>query len=192
MKNIVRKTVLDNRKAMKKEDVELKSHSICDFLLESSAYKNSDLIMAYIDFRNEVQTESLIKRALSDGKKIVIPISVVDSKQLILSELLDYDSELESGAYGILEPREEFIRETDPKLVDLVLIPGVAFDRKGYRIGYGAGYYDRFLERVRPEIPKIALGFDLQMVADAYPDAHDFPVDSVITESGVINCREEN
>lgn len=177
---------------MSKEELEFKSKSICDYLFNSDDYRNSSVIMAYIDFRNEVQTESLIKKALSDGKKVVIPISVVDTKQLILSELIDYDEELESGAYGILEPKEEFVRETDAKLVDLVLIPGVAFDKKGYRIGYGAGYYDRFLERVRPEIPKLALGFDLQMVEHAYPDAHDFPVDSVITESGVINCKDYN
>lgn len=190
MKNTVRKEVLESRKAMSSQDLKSKSDSICSYLLESDFYKNSSVIMAYIDFRNEVQTESLIKKALSDGKKIVIPISVVDTKQLILSELIDYDGELESGAYGILEPKQEFVRETDPQTVDLVLIPGVAFDSKGYRIGYGAGYYDRFLERVRPDVAKVALGFDLQMVADAYPDDHDFPVDSVITESGIIDCKK--
>ena len=188
-KNSVRKETLEKRKSMPLDEVSLKSDKITEYLVSTDAYKNANTIMAYIDFRNEVKTENLIKRAVKDGKKIVIPISVVETRQLILSELIDYDNELESGAYGILEPKKEFIRETDPKLVDLVLIPGVAFDKKGFRIGYGAGYYDRFLERVRPDVSKIALSFDLQMVNHAYPDAHDVPVDIVITENEIINCE---
>lgn len=188
-KQSVRKEILEKRKSMSKDEAVSKSNDVTKFLLSTDAYKNANTIMAYIDFRNEVNTEKLIKKAIEDGKKIVIPISIVETRQLVLSELIDYDNELESGAYGILEPKKEFIRETDPKSVDLVLIPGVAFDRRGFRIGYGAGYYDRFLERVRPDVSKIALAFDLQMVPFAYEDSHDVPVDMVITESEIINCE---
>lgn len=187
-KNSVRKATLEKRKSMPLGEVVTKSDKIIEYLVSTDAYKNANTIMAYIDFRNEVMTENLIKRAVKDGKKIVIPISVVETRQLILSELIDYDNELESGAYGILEPKKEFIRETDAKLVDLVLIPGVAFDKKGFRIGYGAGYYDRFLERVRPDVSKIALAFELQMVNHAYPDSHDVAVDIVITEEEIVSC----
>lgn len=189
MKKILRTEVLNNRKSMDSADVKAKSDSIIDSLLNSEFYKDSKVIMAYIDFRNEVQTERFIKQAVADKKRVVIPISVVETRQLILSEIIDYDSELESGAYGILEPKPEFIREVDPLLIDLVLVPGVAFDKKGFRIGYGAGYYDRFLERVRADIPKVALAFELQMVEDAHPDAHDFPVEYIVTEAGVIACK---
>lgn len=188
MKKLLRKDILDARKSMDPVDVSVKSDSVADALFDSEFYKDSKVIMAYIDFRNEVKTERFIKQAVADGKRVVIPISVVETRQLILSEIIDYDSELESGAYGILEPRPECIREVDPLEVDLVLVPGVAFDEKGFRIGYGAGYYDRFLERVRPSIPKVALAFELQMVEDACPDDHDFPVEYVITENRIVTC----
>lgn len=190
MKKVLRKEILDARKSMDPLDVSSKSDSIMASLLETDFYRGSSVIMAYIDFRNEVQTERLIKKAVADGKRVVVPISVVETRQLILSEIIDYDNELESGAYGILEPKPEFIREVDPLLIDLVLVPGVAFDKSGFRIGYGAGYYDRFLERVRPSIPKVALAFELQMVEDACPDEHDFPVEYVITEDTVITCKK--
>ncbi len=188
MKNEIRKKVLDARKSMNIDDVQSKSDTITDYLINSDFYKNSKVIMAYIDFRNEVMTEKLIKQAIADGKRVVIPISIVETRQLLLSEIIDYDNELSPGAYGILEPKSEFIREVDPLLVDLVLVPGVAFDNRGYRIGYGAGYYDRFLERVRKETEKVALAFDLQMVEHAHEDSHDFPVQYVVTESGIIEC----
>ncbi len=188
MKNEIRKKVLGERKSMPLPEVSEKSDKILEYILESDFYKNAEVIMAYIDFRNEVMTEKLIKKATSEGKRVVIPISIVETRQLVLSEIIDYDNELEPGAYGILEPKKEYIREVDPQLVDLVLVPGVAFDRRGFRIGYGAGYYDRFLERVRPETKKVALAFDLQMVEHAHEDEHDFPVQYIVTESGVIEC----
>ncbi len=187
-KESVRKETLEARKAISNEELINKSESATDKLLSTDIYKNANMIMAYIDFRNEVQTEKIIKTAIADGKRIVIPISVVETRQLILSELINYDTELESGAYGILEPKAEYIRETDAKLVDLVLIPGVAFDERGFRVGYGAGYYDRFLETVRPDTSKIALAFELQMVEYAFEDSHDVPVDMIVTEDRIIKC----
>src|SRR5690606_18895751 len=120
------------------------------------------------------------KTALNEGKNIIIPISVVETRQLILSQLMDYDKELEAGTYGILEPKKEYIREVNPELIDLVLVPGVAFDRKGYRIGYGGGYYDRFLTRIDDSVPKIALAFDLQIVAQVKKGRYDIPMDYII------------
>lgn len=185
----VRKAVLDSRKGMTTADVVKKSELVSDNFLKTDLYKSANTIMAYIDFRNEVKTEKIIKTAIADGKRIVIPISVVESRELILSELINYDIELELGAYGILEPKEEYMREVDPKIVDIVLIPGVAFDERGFRVGYGAGYYDRFLEKVRPDTKKIALSFELQMVDRAFEDSHDVPVDMIITEERTITCK---
>lgn len=187
-KETVRKETLEARKAISTEELVKKSDMVTEKLLSTDLYKNANTIMAYIDFRNEVRTEKIIKTAIADGKRIVIPISIVDTRQLVLSELIDYDFELSPGAYGILEPRPEFIREIDPETVDLVLIPGVAFDERGYRVGYGAGYYDRFLEKVRPDSSKIALAFELQMVDYACEDSHDVPVDLIITEDRSFKC----
>lgn len=188
-KETIRKEALTARKSLSTQNLISKSTSVTNHLLSTDLYKNANIIMAYIDFRNEVQTEKIIKSAISDGKRIVIPISKVETRQLVLSELINYDIELKAGAYGILEPKSEYLRETDPELVDLVLIPGVAFDQRGYRVGYGAGYYDRFLEKVRTDTSKIALAFELQMVDHACEDSHDVPVDLIITEDRIIKCK---
>ena len=187
-KQRVREEALVSRKAISTEELVKKSKVIEEKLLSTELYKNANVIMAYVDFRNEVQTEKIIKAAIADGKRVVIPISVVATRQLILSEIINYDIELESGAYGILEPRTEYIREVDPDLVDLVLIPGVAFDERGFRVGYGGGYYDRFLNRVRPDATKIALAVEVQMVEHAFEDSHDVPVDMIITEDRTLTC----
>ncbi len=185
----VRKETLTARTAISLQELVEKSEIITDLFLNSDIYKEANTIMAYLDFRNEVKTEKIIKTAIADGKQVVIPISVVETRQLILSEIINYDIELEQGAYGILEPKKEFIRETDPNVVDVVLIPGVAFDERGYRVGYGAGYYDRFLERVRPDTKKVALSFEMQIVVNAFEDTHDVPVDMIITEKGTMTCK---
>ncbi|MFA5524416.1 MAG: 5-formyltetrahydrofolate cyclo-ligase [Tissierellales bacterium] len=185
-KRTLRSEILNRRKVLSKKQVITKSSAISSQLFSTEQYKNSKYIMCYIDFRNEVRTEGIIKTALKEDKNIIIPISVVETKQLILSQLLDYDKELESGTYGILEPKKEFIRVVNPELVDLVIMPGVAFDRRGYRIGYGGGYYDRFLTRINDSVPKIALAFELQMVPYVRKGRYDLPVDYIITESEVI------
>lgn len=185
----VRKSTLDARKGISAEELVKNSEMATENFLNTDIYKQANTIMAYIDFRNEVKTEQIIKTAIADGKRVVIPISVVETRQLILSELINYDIELEQGAYGILEPKPEYIRETDPKIIDVVLIPGVAFDERGFRVGYGAGYYDRFLERVRPDAKKVALAFEMQMVEHAFEDDHDVPVDTIITEKRTITCK---
>lgn len=189
-KRSLRSDILNKRKSLSKEDVNGKSSAISKLLFSTEAYKGSKYIMCYIDFRNEVKTEDIIKTSLKEGKNIIIPISVVETRQLILSQLLDYDKELESGTYGILEPKKEFIREVTPELIDLVLMPGVAFDRRGYRIGYGGGYYDRFLTRIDKSVPKIALAFDLQMVPHVIEGRYDIAVDYIITEKEIIKASK--
>lgn len=189
-KRTLRSEILNKRKSLSIEEVITKSSAISSLLFSTEQYKNSKYIMCYVDFKNEVRTEEIIKTAIDEGKNIIIPISVVETRQLILSQLLDYDKELESSTYGILEPKKEFIREVNPELIDLVLMPGVAFDRRGYRIGYGGGYYDRFLTRIDDSVPKIALAFDLQMVPYVRKGRYDIPVDYIITEKEIIKASK--
>lgn len=189
-KRTLRSEILNKRKSLSKDDVNGKSSAISKLLFSTDEYRSSKYIMCYIDFRNEVRTEEIIRTALKEGKNIIIPISVVETRQLILSQLLDYDKELEAGTYGILEPKKEFIREVNPELIDLVLMPGVAFDRRGYRIGYGGGYYDRFLTKIDKSVPKIALAFDLQMVPHVVEGRYDIAVDYIITEKEIVKASE--
>ncbi|KGG80248.1 5-formyltetrahydrofolate cyclo-ligase [Caloranaerobacter azorensis H53214] len=185
-KNELRKKILNKRKELSNEDVLSLSNKIIDLLINTTFYKNANYIMTYIDFRNEVKTEKLIKKSLEIGKKIIIPISLTKSRKLLLSELKDYDNELTIGTYGILEPKKEFIREVSAEILDLIIVPGVVFDKRGYRIGYGGGYYDRFLLNIDKSVPKVALAFDFQVVEKIDKEKHDIPVDYIITEKGVI------
>jgi 5-formyltetrahydrofolate cyclo-ligase len=129
-------------------------------------------------------------------KRIFVPISVRRRRKLVYSEIYAID-ELQPGAYGILRPRRDSRRiipiEQLAQETGVVVVPGVVFDEKGYRTGYGAGFYDRFLTTFRythaSEAMFIALAFELQIVEDTYPEKHDVPVDMIITEKRIINCR---
>jgi len=188
-KNTLRKEILEKRKLLSPIELIHKSSQITELFFHSEFYHKSKYLMTYIDFRNEAKTEDLIRKSIKDGKNVIIPISVPETRGLILSKLNDYDNELDKGTYGILEPKEEFIRPISPELVDLILIPGVAFDKRGFRIGYGGGYYDRFLKKIDPSIPRIALAFNLQIIEKVAEGRFDMPVDYIITENEVIKCK---
>ncbi|GAG30094.1 unnamed protein product, partial [marine sediment metagenome] len=102
------------------------------------------------------------------------------------SKILDFDTELEKGKKGILEPKKEYYRLFSPEDIDLVIIPGVAFDLSGNRIGRGFGYYDNFLRKVRSSAKIVALAFEMQMVKKIPNDKNDIPVHKIITEKRTI------
>lgn len=145
--------------------------------------------MVYIDFRNEVETNLIIDDLLTQNKEVCIPISVPKTKEMILSKIINPQKELIKGTYGILEPKEEYIRKVDPDTLDLIIVPGVAFDKDGYRIGYGGGYYDRFLDKLSKATPSIGIAFDLQILHKVPKDFFDHPVDFIVTEKEIILCK---
>lgn len=189
-KSILRKRILKSRQILSNEELISKSKKVTKLLFSTPYYRQARNIMCYVDFRNEVKTEYIIKESLRNNKKTIIPISIVKTKELLLSELRDYDNELSPGSYNILEPKQEFIREVYPDVIDLVLVPGVAFDIEGHRLGYGGGYYDRFLSQLHKSVPKIALAFDLQIVNNITADPHDISMDYIITENTIVDCSE--
>lgn len=128
-----------------------------------------------------MDTGPLIEALLRAGRRVLVPIAEPGGG-LVWSRLLCLD-ELANGRFGILEPRSECQRPTVPDPDAVVIVPGIGFTREGHRIGYGGGYYDRFLAG-HPG-PKIALAFDLQMLDSFRPEPHDVPVDAVITETAV-------
>ncbi|MGO1469631.1 MAG: 5-formyltetrahydrofolate cyclo-ligase [Tissierella sp.] len=186
-KKLIREKMLKKRKKLSKESRDIHSQIIMDKLLSSSYYANSKTIMCFISFSDEVNTHNFIKKAIDDGKRIVVPITFPENKELKPSILKDF-KELEPGFYNILTPKEEFKRFIDPQEIDLVIVPGVAFKKDGYRVGYGGGYYDRFLSKIQ-NTPTIAIGFDIQVVEDLPIDSFDIPVDYIYTEKNIINCN---
>ena len=131
----------------------------------------------------EVRTEAAVRDALAAQKKVVVPISDLDNERILPSKLESLDA-LRPGAYGILEPilREE-VKAGE---IGLVIVPGLAFDEEGNRIGYGMGFYDKFLKRVSGK--KIGLAYEMQIVDKIRTAEKDVCVDKIITEERVIDC----
>jgi len=188
-KKTLRKKVLENRAKLSKNEVLEYSEIIANKLYETDYYKNAKRIMAFVSFRDEIHTHDIIKTSLEKGKSVAVPVTIPETKELIASELHDF-SELEIGYYDILTPKKEFIRIVNPSNIDLVLVPGVVFAEDGYRIGYGGGYYDRFLLKINNNAVKIGLAFDLQVVDKVPYEEFDIPVDLIITEKRIINCTK--
>ncbi len=187
MKRGIRGEILEKRNAMDTSEFLEKSNRAISNLFSTECYKKADTVCSFISFGSELNTHGLIKMMLLDGKRVVVPyVKNREMREMILSELKSWD-ELDAGEYGILAPKKEFIREVSPKEVDLFLVPGVAFDPEGHRVGYGGGYYDRLLRELETEC-LIGLCFELQIVDKVPRAAHDVAVKRIITEERIIEA----
>ena len=185
-KEEIRKNILKKRLSLSSEEIRNKSQQIFLQLTETVEYRNSQNVMFYVATRSEVQTEEMIKESIKMGKNIFVPIILAKSINLAPSKILDFDTELEKGKKGILEPMKKYYRFFPPENIDLTIVPGVAFDLSGNRIGRGFGYYDNFLKQIRTSIKVIALAFEMQIVKMISAEKNDFPVHKIITEKRII------
>ena len=174
-KKAIRDRVIGLRDSLSAEEVRQKSLAVTETVVSLPAYRRSREILIYADYRNEVSTRYLIERAWHDGRKISLP--VCRGKEMRFYRLRDF-SELRKGAFGIPEPGD-----TEPAGNEdtLVIMPGVAFDRELHRIGYGGGYYDRYLKE-HPGIYSIALAFELQVLEKVPFLPHDIRPHILVTE----------
>jgi len=188
-KTEIRQQAHANRRAQENKD-EL-SRAICDRFLALPEYEKSGTVLFYIDVRAEVRTREYLPQVLETDKRLVVPYCV-DGEQLELF-LLEDMQELETGMYKILEPRAELRtrpeKQVDVADIDLVMVPGVAFDKRGARMGHGKGYYDRLLSQARPDTPLVALAFECQMFPEIPVDDHDVFMDQIITQDNVYQGR---
>ncbi len=175
-KQLLRKQVLSIRKALTPEQIVEKSERIITNVLAIAEYQNTTCIYAYIPAKGEVDVTSLIEAAWRDGKKVAVP-KVVE-KDLIFYYINNYD-DLESGYFGINEPKAGL--EVASCEDALLIIPGVAFDKDGHRIGYGGGFYDRYLEKHTGHFV-MAPAYDFQVVDKIAVEEHDIGVDMVVSE----------
>ena len=183
-KAALREQARKNRVAQKNKD-EL-SRTICAKFMALPAFADAKTVMFYVDAGSEVRTRHDLPDALATGKRIVVPYCIVETNELELFHLESMD-ELVEGAYRILEPRAE-LRSTPGKRVDvadldLVMVPGTAFDAHGGRMGQGKGYYDRLLTNARADVPLVALAFECQIVEEIPVAAHDVYMDQIVTEA---------
>lgn len=188
-KRALRNEILTRRLMMSREANAEYSRRIAENVAGMRAFVESSTIMAYWPFRNEVDTSLLVRMALTSGKRVVLPRTIKQERRLAPHIIGDVERDLRPGAYGIMEPLPE-LPEAKPEEIGLVIVPGLVFDRAGNRIGYGGGYYDRFLPQL-PRAAKVAVAFSLQIVPRVPFDERDRPVDYVVTEDEVIDCRAE-
>jgi 5-formyltetrahydrofolate cyclo-ligase len=186
-KKEIRKAILNLRNSLSQDDIEAKSDIIQEklwALIEDHRFKS---VMFYIAFGSEVKTRNCIDKALKMGLNVIVPISIESksNRDLLPSKLLDPSSELAVGTFGVLEPKPEFRRSFSPNNIELVVVPGIAFDKNYHRIGYGAGYYDRFLPKCSNSL-FVALAYEIQIVEDVFHTEWDVPVDYIITEKMIL------
>jgi len=185
-KEEIRRNILKKRLSLPYEDIRDRSRQIFLHLTETVEYRNSQNIMFYAATRSEVQTEEMIKASIRMGKNIFVPVILTECANLTPSKIFDFDTELERGKKGILEPKKEYHRLCTPENIDLIIVPGVAFDLDGNRIGRGFGYYDNFLRKVHSSAKIIALAFEMQIIEKIPTDKNDIPVHKIITEKRII------
>lgn len=184
-KDALRKQAHANRNAQENKD-EL-SRRIVGAFMSLPEYANAETVMFYIDVRSEVRTRHDLELALQSGKKIIVPWCNADGELELFH--LESMEELELGMYRILEPKNELrqlpAKQVNVESLDLIMVPGVGFDRRGGRMGHGKGYYDKLLQHARKDTPLVALAFECQMFEEIPVAHHDIFMDKVITEDQV-------
>ncbi|NLK94578.1 MAG: 5-formyltetrahydrofolate cyclo-ligase [Clostridiales bacterium] len=182
-KKELRKYMIEKRNCITVEEKVSLDKEILEKLRGSESYIDSKNIFIYIGFGSEINTKEYINEFLKDGKSVFIPRTVISSKKMEAVKVNSLEN-LEKNKYGILEPglKEE---ASDKKILDLIILPGVAFDLYGGRLGYGGGYYDRFL--IGTKAKKVALAYDFQIISKIEIEEHDIPADSIITEKRIID-----
>lgn len=186
LKKEIREEILKKRANLDKKNHKLEGDKILNKIMESDSYKNARNIFIFISFGSEINTHDFIRKSLSLGKNISVPVTFLDEKIMKASSLKSF-SDLKPGAYNILAPSEDKIEFIDEGSIDLVIVPGAAFDRSGYRIGYGGGYYDKFLAPLK-EVKKIGIAFSFQIVNEIPISKYDIPVNLIYTENEIISC----
>ena len=191
MKKEFRKKVINLRKEKDKDFIKHNSDIITDKLLNLDCIKNAKNIMLYLDFNNEVSTDSLIKKLLNLGKIVSSPITLKEERKLIPSQITDLKNGIQYGAYNIREPKPECSPAINIKDLDVVIVPAVAYDKNCYRLGYGGGFYDRFLENLRKDAVTIGIAFDLQIFDEVPKESHDAQLDYIVTESRILTPNKK-
>lgn len=192
-KSAMRRQAYDARAAQPDKDAV--SAVVCEKFVTLPEYQRAHTVMWYLDCRSETRTRAAIPAALESDKKIVVPYCTVDQngENKLGLWYLESMGELIIGKWNILEPPKERWGETgkeiEPEELDLVMVPGVGFDRRGGRMGNGQGYYDRLLIKIRPDAPLVAICYESQLFDEILVGPHDIFMDKVITEKAIYNGK---
>lgn len=177
-KREIRKFMREKRGLLTKEEKEKLDDAIFENVINSREYKESKNIFIFVSYDTEVDTHRIIKQALKDEKVLCVPRVISKEEGMIIAQIESFE-DLEPGAYGILEPRNDKFK-VDETLIDVAYLPGLAFDKIGGRVGYGGGFYDRFLRKSRKDSKKIGLAYSFQILEKVPMEQNDEYVDEYI------------
>ena len=177
MKSELRKQVLQEMKTLSQEQKQAMDQVLTERFLQHSFYQEAKVIATYLSFPHEFQTQELIEQALKDGKKVLIPKTYPQGR---MEFVVYHPQQLVKTSFGLLEPQGD-LEVVEPSQIDLIHVPGLAFTTEGYRIGYGGGYYDRYLENFAGQTMSTIYPCQIQTFN---PDSHDIPVQEVLIYEG--------
>ena len=191
-KQDIRNKYKEIRKQLTTSEVWKLSQQICDNLLNTDFWKEAHNVAAYLSIHNEVATEEIYQEGWMEGKIMLLPICSEQDGWMEMSVLSSLE-QMKTNRYGILELPVSLQKLMFPMEIDMCIIPGIAFDRQGSRIGFGAGYYDRYLARCNPNVVRVGLAYECQISEDPLPlDQYDLPMDYIVTEKQVYCFKRDN
>ena len=181
----LRKKLKALRNNLTQDEVDVSSRLVAEKILACDAYRKAEHIMGYLAFGKELSVDGILKQALADGKRVYVPeiISQTEIRAVELESFTDFAYD-RFGIRSVPEP----VKVCNPKILDLVLVPAVAYDRAGNRMGMGAGYYDRFLPQTENAI-KIGVAYDALLQDELPYNEYDVPVPYLVSESGIVKIE---
>lgn len=183
-KEELRKINKQKRKELSLCEVKEKSEKAFKNFINSDIYKNAKVIMLYYPIGNETDTSYLFEKAVEDNKTVVFPVTDIETNEMT-AVMADKNTKFSKGGYSVFEPCDK--KEFDKKLIDVVIVPGIAFDKIGFRVGFGKGCYDRFLDKTNAI--KVGYCYDFQIVETILKDSFDIKMDYLVSESGMVVCE---
>mgnify|MGYP001587048382 CR=1 FL=1 len=186
IKSNLRKTMLQQRKNMTIENANAFSNKIIGTLMELPEFINCKNIMLYLSFNKEVDTYPLITWCFDNGKTVIAPYCIQAERKIIPFKINNLTNDLTKSTFGVMQPKHDLLEEANMEDIDLIIVPGVVFDVHCNRIGFGAGYYDRFLPKKSKNTSTIGIAYDYQIMDKIPTSKYDVPLDLIITEKRII------
>ena len=186
-KRDIRRRLLERRDQLGDDEVRHKGEAATRRLMETDFYQRANCLSCYVSVKNEVTTHALIRFALDEGKRVAVPVLTSQQGEMIHREVFSLEN-LEQNQLGLLKPPEKDGTQVPPEAFDLIVVPVVAFDRRGYRLGLGGGYYDRFLAST--SALKVGLAYDFQLLDQVPSGPHDLRLDKIFTETVTFTCSD--
>jgi 5-formyltetrahydrofolate cyclo-ligase len=185
-KKLMRKQMIKILKEITKPLYEDYSYKIANQLYQDEDWRQANVIGITVSKFPEVDTYQIIRKAWEQGKKVVVPKCYPQDKKMIFYLLTEF-SQLESVFFGLLEPKDDCTEAVDARDINLMIVPGLAYTKEGYRIGFGGGYYDRYLKNYTGKT--LTLAFDVQIIPQFKMEEYDMPVSKIITNNETIKVK---